>query len=225
MQTSLGKRKADGTESIAAKPPTVGAKRVCQTDVKEDLPECVTYDASCVPKDRHDELLARLLEEVMVQQGTVRTRVGPKPEPRLSAWCARDPASASYTYSGKRNVAQPLTPVLRELLELVEHTLGETFDGVLVNVYRDGKDSISYHSDDEKNIDTTGIASLSLGAKRRFLLRDKQDHSRRWEFSLGGGDLLHMRAPCQELYEHSVPKQASVTDMRVNLTFRRLKRQ
>jgi alkylated DNA repair dioxygenase AlkB len=109
---------------------------------------------------------------------------------------------------------------LQELMDSVTEQISAAFNYVLMSYYRDGRDSISWHSDDEKFLGPEPtIASISLGGERRFLLRNKETREKQ-EFQLGHGDLLVMHGRCQADWEHHVPKTAKAVDPRINLTFR-----
>jgi len=95
------------------------------------------------------------------------------------------------------------------------------FNSVLLNRYRGGGDYMGWHSDDEPELGPAPvIASLSLGAARRFLLRRGDDPARKAEYLLGHGDLLVMAGQTQQFYQHALPKMARVQGERINLTFR-----
>lgn len=99
--------------------------------------------------------------------------------------------------------------------------LGQAFNSVLCNMYRDGSDSVAWHSDDEPELGATPtIASLSLGATRLFKTRRKADRSDRRVWAVSSGDLLIMRGDCQREWEHSIPKTRQSCGPRINLTFR-----
>jgi alkylated DNA repair dioxygenase AlkB len=141
--------------------------------------------------------------------------------PRLSCWIG-DP-EAKYRYSGADFVPQPWPPSLLPLRGRLHQACAAPFNSVLINRYRDGSDSMGWHSDDEPELgDRPLIASLSLGASRRFLLRRRDDHSRRTEIMLGHGDLLLMGGDTQRFYQHALPKTARPTGERINLTFRQI---
>ena len=106
---------------------------------------------------------------------------------------------------------------------LVEAATTETFNSCLLNLYRDGKDSQGWHADNEAVYGTMPtIASVTLGAPRDFILRRTVDNSTKLAVTLGEGDLLIMRGPLQQHWQHSVPKRAHVQGERINLTFRRI---
>lgn len=105
----------------------------------------------------------------------------------------------------------------------LQQTCAVQFNSVLLNRYRNGGDSMGWHRDDEPELGQQSvIASLSLGASRRFLLRRVDAHVQRHACQLGHGDLLVMRGHCQRDYQHALPKMAGVTAERINLTFRQV---
>jgi alkylated DNA repair dioxygenase AlkB len=111
-------------------------------------------------------------------------------------------------------------PYLLQTLALVERLSGYTYNGCLCNLYRDGNDSVAWHSDREAYCGA--VASLSLGATRVFRVRSKQDHAITHDFPLVSGSLLVMLPGCQEHTEHTVPKTKRPVRMRINLTFRQV---
>src|SRR6478735_5641193 len=110
----------------------------------------------------------------------------------------------------------------RRRLHVLGHALcAEKYNSVLCNLYRDGRDSMGWHSDDEAELGPQPcIASLSLGATRRFRLRHRRDPEQRLELDLVSGSLLLMTGATQRNYRHDLPKSARVTKPRINLTFR-----
>jgi alkylated DNA repair dioxygenase AlkB len=145
--------------------------------------------------------------------------------PRLTCWYGD--AGAVYTYSGIRNEPLPWTPSLSSLREGVQRASGAAFNSVLLNLYRDGRDSMSWHSDDEPELGANPIiASVSLGAQRRFDFRrarvEKGARRETRSIELTDGSLLLMSGNTQGDWQHSVPKAARVNGRRINLTFRRV---
>lgn len=139
--------------------------------------------------------------------------------PRLSAWYG----DAPYTYSGLTWPARPMPPALQEIADAVAGLAGARFNTVLANLYRDGADSMGWHSDDEPELGPDPvIASVVFGAERRFLFRDRRDKSAKQEVPLGDGDVLIMGAGTQAHWQHAVPKTARRVGERINLTFRRI---
>ena len=142
-------------------------------------------------------------------------------EPRLTAWIG-DP-DAHYTYSGRHNHPEPWPAALRALREQISAATGEALNSVLCNLYRDGRDSMGMHSDAEPELGPRPfIASLSLGATRRFQMRHRKLKEPRLDLALESGSLLLMRGTLQQNFRHGVPKQRDVAAPRINLTFRRI---
>lgn len=141
--------------------------------------------------------------------------------PRLVA-----PYGASYSYSGQAHAARDrMPPVIADLLAQVRYVLDVPFNSVLVNVYRDGRDCVGWHSDDEPELGPEPvIASISLGASRRFGIRRRPNAESRMLQStyldLHHGDLLVMSGRSQVDYQHTIGRTRENVGLRVNLTFR-----
>ena len=164
-------------------------------------------------------LMQRLCDEASFSRHTVRIFGRELPAPRLSAWHGE--AGCSYRYSGVRHAPLPLGPAMQEIRARVESLCGQRFNCVLLNLYRDGHDSMGWHSDDEPELGPDPfIASVSLGTPRRFLLRSRGEPSRTHECLLGDGSLLLMEPPLQAAWKHSLPRSRRVTGARLNLTWR-----
>jgi len=141
--------------------------------------------------------------------------------PRLSAWYGEP--DCHYRYSGLQLRAQPFTPALAEIRARVAALAGSDFDSVLLNLYRDGNDGMSWHSDDEPELGAAPlIASVSLGAARRFLLRRRDGSGESVALDLADGSLLLMLPPLQRHWRHSVPKTRRLVGPRINLTWRQI---
>jgi alkylated DNA repair dioxygenase AlkB len=139
--------------------------------------------------------------------------------PRRSCWIGD--ADAGYRYSGASFTPQPWTAVLAALRAQLESACGARFNSVLLNLYRDGNDSMGWHADDEPELGPAPvIASLSLGAQRDFQFRPRAGGPISCSLAVGHGDLLVMSAQTQRLYHHGLPKRRRVTQPRINLTFR-----
>jgi len=144
-----------------------------------------------------------------------------RPVPRLVAW--HGDASAHYTYSGTPHVPRPWTPQLQRIREHVERLSGAGFNAVLLNLYRDGRDGMGWHADDEPELGPAPvIASVSFGATRRFCLRHRRRKELKLDLSLGHGSLLLMAGSTQRHWVHAVPKTTRLVGERINLTFRRV---
>lgn len=163
----------------------------------------------------------RLRTEVPWERHRVRLFGREIDAPRLSCWIGD--AAAVYTYSGTRFVPRAWTPACAELRDRVSALCGESYNSVLGNLYRDGSDSMGWHSDDEVELGPQPcIASLSFGAARRFRLRHRRDPMLRLELDLEPGSLLRMAGATQRNYRHDLPKTARAVGPRINLTYRYL---
>lgn len=136
--------------------------------------------------------------------------------PRLTAWFG----AHAYSYSGIRlEPAMPPSAVM-SLKATIEAIAGRRFNSVLINLYRDGQDSMGWHSDDEPALGPEPeIASLSLGATRRFHLKHRKGGDR-ITIDLAHGSCLVMRGLCQARWRHQLPKTRRIVGPRINLTFR-----
>jgi alkylated DNA repair dioxygenase AlkB len=140
--------------------------------------------------------------------------------PRLQTWHA-DPG-IRYSYSNNLLLTQSWTPLLNSIRQKIERYLEVSFNSVLVNYYRDGQDYVGWHSDNEVELGPQPfIASLTLGATRRFAFKHKQTHEEQF-MPLKAGALLVMQADFQHYYWHSLPPDALITSGRVNMTFRQV---
>lgn len=134
----------------------------------------------------------------------------------------------NYTYSGQTKIAIPYQEngVLNGIKEYLERVLSfetNTLNGCLLNLYEDGDASISYHTDDEKEMDLNyPIVVLSLGATRQFLFKDIETKEV-IKTEIKNGEILLMYPGCQSKYFHSIPKEKNVNKPRISLTFRKFK--
>ncbi len=184
------------------------------------LPDAqVHWHRHWLPHDAADTLQRTLREDVPWEVHRIRMFGRQVDSPRLSCWMG-DPV-ARYRYSGTEFVPQPWHPALLPLRDQLAAFCGHAFNSVLLNRYRDGDDGMGWHSDNEPELGPAPvIASLSLGAGRRFLLRRRDDHAKKAEVLLDHGDLLVMAGQTQRLYQHCLPKSARPLAERLNLTFR-----
>lgn len=138
--------------------------------------------------------------------------------PRLSAWHG-DP-EARYEYSGVALQPNPWTESLLHIKTATEALCGSRFNSVLANLYRDGKDSVGWHSDNERSLGPKPIiASVSLGATRRFVMRHKRKRQQ-LALSLEAGSVLVMAGETQRHWLHHLPKTREPVGPRLNLTYR-----
>lgn len=139
--------------------------------------------------------------------------------PRLTAWYGD--AGTDYSFSGTKFSPLPWTKELQEIRQKVEGIARTTFNSVLLNYYRDGNDSVAWHSDDEYELGKDPmIASVSFGQVRRFDVRHKQDHQQKYSIDLENGSLILMKGDLQHNWEHRIAKSTKPLKARVNLTFR-----
>ena len=138
--------------------------------------------------------------------------------PRMTTFLAEK--NISYRYSGYTHFGNGWPSWFRPLLELVNSSCAVSFNGCLLNLYRNGNDRMGWHSDDEIEIDDSKpIASLSFGVSRDFFFKHRSQNFRE-ALSLNHGDLLIMHPDCQKEWLHSVPTRKGITGQRINLTFR-----
>lgn len=167
-----------------------------------------------------DQLLKRLLTSLHWQEEDIFIFSKWVKVPRLMCWYG-DP-DAYYQYSGVNHQPKPWTPELQAIKEKVEQHCQCAFNSVLANLYRDGRDSMGCHADDERELGINPvIASLSLGDERLFKMHHKKS-KQTLNITLAHGDLLVMAGTCQQHWLHSVPKTKSLKTLRINLTFRKI---
>ena len=188
--------------------------------------ELLPFDGSAVlqPRffdtQRSVQLFESLMQQTVWEQPEMIIFGKKHAQAGLSTWYADN--GVDYEYSGVVRVAHPMTPLLEQIKAELETFTGTAFNSVLVNLYRDGKDSVSWHSDNEAiNGREPTIASVSLGATRRFDLRHKATKET-VRADLEDGSLLVMSGLSQHCWVHQIAKTASQVGPRINLTFRRI---
>ncbi|MGR9044638.1 MAG: alpha-ketoglutarate-dependent dioxygenase AlkB family protein [Gammaproteobacteria bacterium] len=140
--------------------------------------------------------------------------------PRLQTWHAD--AGIAYSYSNNLLETRSWTPLLIGIKAKIEAFLDYRFNSVLVNLYRNGEDYVGWHADDEPELgERPLIASLTFGAERRFAFRRKKASLTEF-LRLQSGTLLIMRPGFQRHWQHSIPEDKSVSQGRINLTFRKV---
>ena len=185
----------------------------CHVDLYDLYPQRTRAEADRL------QLLAELpwVQEIYRRPGVEKCI----PAPRWTAFIGDD--GCDYTYADLHYAPHPWSPLLSRLRRRVEAVTGQPFNCVLANLYRDGQDSVGYHADDEPELgpsrDNIVVASLSLGAERRFVLKHRRTGVRT-NFELGHGRLLVMRGQTQHRYIHALPKTKRPVGPRLNLTFR-----
>ena len=166
-------------------------------------------------------ILRQLLTKINWRRDSIRLFGQSHPIPRMHQWHAEP--GINYTWSGLTMRAEPWFPELDKLRQQVELATNGRFNSVLINLYRDGSDSMGWHSDDEPELGPEPtIASLSLGAERDFLLRSVNTDAREDKhcIKLGHGSLLLMQGRTQQNWQHALPRRLRVKEARINLTFR-----
>jgi alkylated DNA repair dioxygenase AlkB len=207
--------------------PKTGALLACNPDSPDPacellpLPGAVLhYYPEFLTASESARLLQNFLQQTPWRQDNLRFGGKMVAVPRLQAWYGN--ATSHYGYSGLRLSPLPWTAVLSGLRERIETVLKLPFNSVLLNYYRDGNDSVAWHSDDERELGPDPqIASLSLGAPRKFELKHRSE-ARHGKLSLmlGDGSLLLMGSGLQQNWLHQLPKTPGLQSPRLNLTFR-----
>jgi alkylated DNA repair dioxygenase AlkB len=169
-----------------------------------------------------DDLLRELIGATPWRHESVTIYGKKHPQPRLIAWYG-DPGK-NYSYSGIALEPLPWTSTLSRVRGIVQDLAEEQFNSVLLNYYRDHRDSMGFHSDDETELGPTPvIASVSLGATRTFVLKHKtRPELKPARLDLCSGSLLLMKGLTQRNWKHGIDKQSKPCGPRVNLTFRRI---
>ena len=138
--------------------------------------------------------------------------------PRQQVW--RVEPHGSYQYSGVRFAPSPWHSAVKQLTTVVSETINQPLNCVLLNLYANGQDHMGWHADNEPELGAAPvIASLSLGATRRFDLKHREQ-GHQLQLQLENGSLLVMAGACQQHWQHRLPKQSRVAEPRLNLTFR-----
>lgn len=183
--------------------------------------DILTYQSEFLTPAFSDEMLANLIQTTPWKQKVVRYYDKEVITPRLSAWYG-DPEQIDYSALGKSIPLQWSTELL-QLKEMVEPVAGIKFNSVLLNYYRDGQDSVTWHSDNETVMGSHPIiASLSFGQVRCFDIRLKANHAEKYSIRLEHGSLLLMKGDLQQKWDHRIAKSKQYMKPRINLTFRQI---
>jgi alkylated DNA repair dioxygenase AlkB len=182
------------------------------------LNDKVSFFPHFIDMNESMDLYASLLNKVDWRQDKIKIFGKTHLTPRLTAWYG----SREYRYSGVIN--SPKEPL--EEIVIIQQRIKEVLkefnpNGVLLNYYRDGKDKMGWHSDDEKELgENPLIVSVSLGETRRFDLKHKVLKNEKLSLNLNSGSLLIMKEGLQSQWKHQIPAQLKVVKGRINLTFR-----
>jgi alkylated DNA repair dioxygenase AlkB len=181
--------------------------------------ELLEYRAGFIDGQTSDELLQKFINEMPWKQSIQKMWDKEYLTPRLTS-CHGD-FGTDYSVPGKISTPNPWTPELLYIKSLVEPLAGIKFNSVLLNYYRDGNDSVAWHSDRESVLGRNPIiASVSFGQVRSFDIRNKSDHNEHYSVRLEHGSFLLMKAGLQEHWEHRIAKSSKPMKARINLTFR-----
>jgi alkylated DNA repair dioxygenase AlkB len=180
------------------------------------------YWPSFLSTEQADTLFQLLCDGLEWEHYTIRLFGRQLAQPRLTAFYGE--GGIEYEYSGLTLAAKAWTEELAFLRAMAMKASGVQFNSVLCNLYRNGGDSMGWHSDDERSLGKDPIiASVSLGATRRFDLRPKMaTHGSKQTLSLDHGSLLVMGGDLQHHWQHQIAKTKRVQDARINLTFRQI---
>jgi alkylated DNA repair dioxygenase AlkB len=169
-----------------------------------------------------DSMYTELQKDILWQQDDIKVYGKIYPQPRLTALYGDE--GLSYSYSNIKMVPHPWNILLQKIKTAVELVAKTNFSTVLLNNYRDGKDSNGWHADNEKELGINPIiASVSFGAERVFQLKHNADKSQKIAITLQHGSLLLMKGTTQHFWKHQIPKTAKPIGTRINLTFRLIK--
>ena len=182
----------------------------------------VFYHPNFLTKEEADQYMVAIAAYTDWQQDEINFGGKIQLIPRLQAWYGDE--DKTFTYSGIKLTPKPWPVELVELNKKLEEKLSIHFTSVLVNLYRHGNDSVAWHCDDEPGLGINPvIASISLGATRKFKLRNLADKTLKKDLMLEHGSLLVMGGETQHKWEHHVPKEPKELSPRINLTFRVIK--
>lgn len=184
------------------------------------LPDAdILFYPNFLTSPERDRFLTELTQSIQWRQDSITLFGRSLLQPMLTAWYG-DPGKV-YTYSNLTLTPTPWILPLLELKKKVDEISGVAFNSVLLNLYRDGNDSMGWHSDDEPELGHNPvIGSLSLGGTRRFMLRHCTDKSLKHQLELTSGSFLLMRGATQHHWQHQIPKTKRPVPPRINLTFR-----
>ncbi|MEO1016210.1 MAG: alpha-ketoglutarate-dependent dioxygenase AlkB [Pseudomonadota bacterium] len=176
------------------------------------------YYPRALPADQTPQLLQRLEAEIDWRQEQVTVMGRTLPAPRLTAWYG----DQGYVYSGVRHAPRPMPDLISVIRVRAEALAAQGFNAVLMNLYRHGGDSVSWHADNEPSLGRNPvIASVSLGETRKFQLKHRRlDH--RINLELDDGSMVIMGGTTQHHWLHQIPKTKQTKAMRINLTFRHI---
>lgn len=196
--------------------PDAGQSKGLPTDLLDYRPGIFSAEES-------EHLMRKLIAGMPWQQRVIKMYDKHVPTPRLTVWVG-DPGT-DYSFSGEKHDPLPWTDDVLMIRNRIEPLAGTKFNSVLLNYYRDGNDSVAWHSDNENVLGKNPVvASVTFGQVRSFDIRNKKDHSQKYSVRLESGSYLLMKGGLQEAWEHRIAKSTKPMRERVNLTFRIIRR-
>jgi alkylated DNA repair dioxygenase AlkB len=172
-------------------------------------------------KNESDRIFSELYNNIDWKQDTTILFGKQVNLPRLTAWYGEP--GKSYCYSKIKMEPLLWIPLLINIKSQIEALTDAQFNSVLLNLYRNGKDSVAWHSDNELELgQNPAIGSISFGATRRFMFRHKYQKKLKFEIELTHGSLLLMKGTTQHFWQHQIPKTNKLIEPRINLTFRKV---
>jgi alkylated DNA repair dioxygenase AlkB len=189
---------------------------------------CCQVTRNWLSEEESLSLFSYLETNILFSKGTLTLFDKQVQTPRTQAFFG-DEDAPTHQYTGSKNKLLQWDPEIRKIRDKID----VNFNSCLVNRYEDGKQYIGYHSDKELDPDYQKVASVSLGCSRKFYFqpiihppKKEEDTTRKRndtiKIILNPGDLVVMFGDCQKLYKHSIPKELTVKETRISLTFRKL---
>ena len=188
-----------------------------------NLPDAdIIYYPHFLNKEEADAIFEQLTADIPWQQDEIRVFGKVHPQPRLTALFGNE--GKSYSYSNIKMQPLPWNSILKKIKSQIETVIETDFTTVLLNLYRDGKDSNGWHADNEKELGNNPIiASVSFGSERVFQLKHNSIPGLKQNILLEHGSLLVMKGTTQHFWKHQIPKTSKLIRSRINLTFRIIK--
>ncbi|MEA5509860.1 alpha-ketoglutarate-dependent dioxygenase AlkB [Crocosphaera sp. UHCC 0190] len=196
-----------------------GEQESCQAKIVINLDGEAIFYRTFFTIEESDQFFCELENSINWRQDHIKLYGKSIDLPRLTAWYGDE--GKSYIYSGIEQHPSPWTPTLKKIKSRIEEVANVKFNSVLLNFYRSGKDSVSWHSDDEPELGINPIiGSVSFGGTRRFCLKHKNIPERKVDIELPHGSFLLMKGEIQHHWLHQIPKTQQAVKPRINLTFR-----
>jgi len=171
---------------------------------------------------KHDELINNCLKEandLLIVNPSIIVYGKPGIQHRDIGFFSN--ISIGYNYSGQFAKSIPLTKSLSILIEIINELFNTHYNGILINKYKNGNDYIGAHSDDEKNLDSEGVIAISIGAVRKFRIRDKKTKKIIIDIPTISNNIIHMGGDFQKEFTHEIPIEKKIKEERFSFTFRK----